>query len=111
MLDEATHNSSPLLARPYNSENTKHHHKPPPSAVPTFSFPYDRMADSSGRNGGGYGVGAGRRSGKHTVVIVASYVFDWIILIAAAVVGYILGNITPNKRPFNLEDPDISYAT
>lgn len=41
-------------------------------------------------------------------VLVASYVFDWIILIGVAVVGFVLGNITPNKRPFNLEDPDIS---
>ncbi|KAH8905535.1 acid phosphatase/Vanadium-dependent haloperoxidase, partial [Coniochaeta sp. PMI_546] len=42
-------------------------------------------------------------------VLAASYVFDWIILIVVAVVGFILGNITPNKRPFNLEDPDISF--
>lgn len=41
-------------------------------------------------------------------VLVASYVSDWIILIIVAVVGFILGNITPNKRPFYLEDPNIS---
>ncbi|KAB5536643.1 PAP2 superfamily-domain-containing protein [Coniochaeta sp. 2T2.1] len=41
-------------------------------------------------------------------VLAASYVSDWIILIATAVVGFVLGNITPNKRPFHLEDPDIS---
>ncbi|TPX17430.1 uncharacterized protein E0L32_003073 [Thyridium curvatum] len=42
-------------------------------------------------------------------VLVASYVFDWVVLIAAAAVGYVLGDITPNKRPFQLEDPDISF--
>ncbi len=41
-------------------------------------------------------------------VLVASYVWDWIILIAVAVVGFVLGDITPNKRPFYLEDPNIS---
>jgi len=41
-------------------------------------------------------------------VLAASYVSDWIILIIVAVVGFVLGDITPNKRPFYLEDPNIS---
>ncbi|KAK3330318.1 PAP2-domain-containing protein [Apodospora peruviana] len=46
---------------------------------------------------------------KITWVVVTSYVFDWAILAVAAVVGYILGDVTPNKRPFLLEDPNISF--
>ncbi|OIW34975.1 hypothetical protein CONLIGDRAFT_567963 [Coniochaeta ligniaria NRRL 30616] len=42
-------------------------------------------------------------------VLVASYIWDWIILIIVGVVGFILGDITPNKRPFYLEDPNISF--
>ncbi|KAH8675366.1 PAP2 domain-containing protein [Xylariales sp. PMI_506] len=42
-------------------------------------------------------------------VLVASYVSDWLCLVAAGVVGLVLGNITPNKRPFRLQDPDISF--
>lgn len=41
-------------------------------------------------------------------VLAASYVWDWIILVIVGVVGFILGDITPNKRPFSLEDPNIS---
>ncbi|CAJ2513435.1 Uu.00g015540.m01.CDS01 [Anthostomella pinea] len=44
-----------------------------------------------------------------TLVVILSYVFDWAILIIVAAVGYILGNITPNKRPFSLQDPNISF--
>ncbi len=61
-------------------------------------------------------VGKSRASGlvprrkKVTVILILSYVFDWIILIAVGVVATILGNITPNMRPFSLEDPNISYA-
>ncbi|KAK5987629.1 Phosphatidate phosphohydrolase 3 [Cladobotryum mycophilum] len=41
--------------------------------------------------------------------LLASYTFDWIILIVIAVIGYVLGRITPNKRPFSLVDPNISF--
>lgn len=41
-------------------------------------------------------------------VLAASYVSDWIVLIIVAVVGFVVGDITPNKRPFYLEDPNIS---
>lgn len=50
---------------------------------------------------------AGSRRGPW--VLAASYVFDWIILIIVGIVGLVLNNITPNKRPFNLEDPNISF--
>ena len=45
-----------------------------------------------------------------TIVQTLSYVFDWIILIVVGVIGLILGNVTPNKRPFSLLDPNISYV-
>lgn len=41
-------------------------------------------------------------------VLVLSYATDWICLIAAGLVGVFLGNITPNKRPFRLDDPNIA---
>lgn len=50
------------------------------------------------------------RKGKLSWVVALSYAIDWIILIAVGVVGYILGHITPNKRPFALDDRNISYV-
>jgi hypothetical protein len=41
-------------------------------------------------------------------VLAASYAADWLVLVVVAVVGFVLGDITPNKRPFYLEDPNIS---
>ncbi|KAK0628159.1 PAP2 superfamily-domain-containing protein [Bombardia bombarda] len=54
------------------------------------------------------GGGTRSRTGLSWVVI-ASYFFDWAILVVVAAIGYILGNITPNKRPFSLEDRNISF--
>ncbi len=54
--------------------------------------------------------GQALRRKKGTVILILSYVLDWAVLIAVGVVGTILGNITPNKRPFSLEDPNISYV-
>lgn len=48
-------------------------------------------------------------SGRVSIALVLSYVFDWAILIASAIVGGILSLITPNKRPFALTDPEISF--
>ena len=45
---------------------------------------------------------------KGLMVVVASYVFDWVILVALGVTGYIMAEVTPNKRPFWLADPNIS---
>ncbi|KAL0469188.1 PAP2 superfamily domain-containing protein [Neurospora intermedia] len=42
-------------------------------------------------------------------VVVVSYVFDWVIIAVAGVIGYIFGAKTPNKRPFSLYDPNISF--
>lgn len=44
-----------------------------------------------------------------TISLVASYAFDWLVLGALGGVGYYLGNKEPNKRPFSLTDPDISF--
>ncbi|KAI1432004.1 acid phosphatase/Vanadium-dependent haloperoxidase [Xylaria sp. CBS 124048] len=46
---------------------------------------------------------------KLSAVVVLSYVFDWLILIIVGLIGYFLGNVTPNKRPFSLLDGDISF--
>jgi len=51
-----------------------------------------------------------RHHRKPTAKLITSYVFDWVILIAVGGVGAVVGNITPNKRPFQLEDPNISYV-
>lgn len=42
--------------------------------------------------------------------LIISYAFDWIVLIAVGVIAVVLGRIEPNKRPFSLYDPDISYV-
>lgn len=54
--------------------------------------------------------GSVRRNGEFSWVLALSYTVDWAILLAFAVVGYILGDITPNKRPFSLDDRNIAYA-
>ncbi|KOS21121.1 putative lipid phosphate phosphatase 3 [Escovopsis weberi] len=38
-----------------------------------------------------------------------SYAFDWIVLIAFAGIGAYLSQVAPNKRPFSLVDPNISF--
>ncbi|EPE31569.1 Acid phosphatase/Vanadium-dependent haloperoxidase [Glarea lozoyensis ATCC 20868] len=48
-------------------------------------------------------------SGRISVALILSYVFDWFIIIAAAGIGAALANITPNKRPFSLINPEISF--
>ncbi|KAI0009092.1 PAP2 superfamily-domain-containing protein [Xylariaceae sp. FL0662B] len=42
-------------------------------------------------------------------IVIGSYVFDWLILIIVGIVGAFLGDITPNKRHFSLQDPNISF--
>ncbi|KAL7628271.1 hypothetical protein AAE478_002470 [Parahypoxylon ruwenzoriense] len=49
------------------------------------------------------------RKNRISAVVIASYVFDWSILVAVGVVGLILGNVSPNKRHFSLQDPNISF--
>ncbi|KAL2137085.1 hypothetical protein VTI74DRAFT_9691 [Chaetomium olivicolor] len=50
-----------------------------------------------------------RRKGKVSWVLALSYVFDWVVLVAFGVIGYVLGKITPNKRPFSLDDRNIAF--
>lgn len=54
--------------------------------------------------------GSVRRKGKMSWVVVLSYAVDWVILVAFAAIGYVLGEITPNKRPFSLDDRNIAYV-
>lgn len=49
----------------------------------------------------------GRRPRSRKVIL--SYVFDWAIVLFATAVGAVLANMTPNKRPFSLSNPEISY--
>jgi hypothetical protein len=53
------------------------------------------------------GGGGSRKKGK-TWVLALSYAFDWFILVVGGLVGYILGKVTPNMRPFSLQNPEIS---
>jgi hypothetical protein len=73
------------------------------SPTPTFE-PRDKM-DNLALAGGNV-----RRKGKLSWVVALSYVFDWIVLAAFAAIGYVLGDITPNKRPFSLDDRNIAYV-
>ncbi|KAI0967106.1 acid phosphatase/Vanadium-dependent haloperoxidase [Xylaria arbuscula] len=49
------------------------------------------------------------RPKKISVVVILSYAFDWVILVVVGVIGYFLGNVTPNKRPFSLLDANIAF--
>ncbi|KAK9444418.1 PAP2 domain containing protein [Metarhizium brunneum] len=48
-------------------------------------------------------------AGSFSVKLLASYAFDWIVLVVITVVAGFLGRIEPNKRPFALDDPNISF--
>ncbi|KAL7909831.1 acid phosphatase/Vanadium-dependent haloperoxidase [Trichoderma velutinum] len=54
-------------------------------------------------------AGSEARMGRPSIRLISSYIFDWIVLIVVTGVGYVLGVITPNKRPFSLVNPDISF--
>jgi membrane-associated phospholipid phosphatase len=47
--------------------------------------------------------------GRVSLALVLSYAFDWFILAAAVGVGGALSFISPNKRPFALNDTRISF--
>lgn len=50
----------------------------------------------------------GSRLKKINAVVILSYAFDWLIMVVVGLIGYFLGNVTPNKRHFSLTDPNIS---
>jgi hypothetical protein len=50
------------------------------------------------------------RSNGVAPLIILSYAFDWVLLAVGAGVGYVLGEITPNKRPFSLDEHSIAYV-
>lgn len=56
------------------------------------------------------GGGVRKKGGKMSWVVALSYAFDWIVLVAFAGIGYVLGDITPNMRPFSLDDKNIAYV-
>ncbi|KAL4888081.1 acid phosphatase/Vanadium-dependent haloperoxidase [Aspergillus ambiguus] len=41
--------------------------------------------------------------------LLFSYVFDWILIIGIALIGYGFHKVTPNHHPFSLTDPNISF--
>ena len=45
-----------------------------------------------------------------SLILLLSYAFDWLIMVAVGLAGYFLGNVTPNKRPFSLLDTNIAYV-
>lgn len=47
-------------------------------------------------------------SKKGGLAIISSYVFDWVIVIVFLGVAYYMDHHAPNRRPFFLEDPNIS---
>ncbi|KAL2157446.1 hypothetical protein VTH06DRAFT_6138 [Thermothelomyces fergusii] len=53
--------------------------------------------------------GSLRRKERPSWVVAVSYLFDWIVLAIFGAVGYVLGKITPNKRPFSLDDRNIAF--
>ncbi|EWY79833.1 hypothetical protein FOYG_17010 [Fusarium oxysporum NRRL 32931] len=49
------------------------------------------------------------RDRSWTASLIGSYVFDWIVLAIVVGIGAYLGIIEPNKRPFSVLDPSISF--
>ncbi|KAJ3559351.1 hypothetical protein NPX13_g9544 [Xylaria arbuscula] len=47
---------------------------------------------------------------KPSVLVILSYAFDWLIMVIVGLIGYFLGDVTPNKRPFSLLDNNIAYV-
>ncbi|KIW82476.1 hypothetical protein Z517_05503 [Fonsecaea pedrosoi CBS 271.37] len=47
--------------------------------------------------------------GRVSKRLIASYILDWILILGTAAVGGAFSKIHGNKRPFSLQDPDISY--
>ncbi|KAH8808266.1 phosphatidic acid phosphatase type 2/haloperoxidase [Xylogone sp. PMI_703] len=50
-----------------------------------------------------------RVSARLSVAVVLSYVLDWAVIIVGGVIGLLFSRATPNKRPFSLGNPDISF--
>jgi membrane-associated phospholipid phosphatase len=48
-------------------------------------------------------------AGRVSLVLIFSYAFDWIIIILTAAIGAVFSTITPNKRPFSINNTEISY--
>ncbi|KAG6008969.1 hypothetical protein E4U21_003521 [Claviceps maximensis] len=51
----------------------------------------------------------GSSAGSFSIKLLASYALDWIVLFGITIAGGFLGRIEPNKRPFALDDPNISF--
>ncbi|KAI0873493.1 acid phosphatase/Vanadium-dependent haloperoxidase [Hypoxylon argillaceum] len=49
------------------------------------------------------------RTRKISILVILSYAFDWLIMVVVGLIGYFLGNVTPNKRPFSLLDTNIAF--
>lgn len=43
------------------------------------------------------------------LILTASYALDWAVLIVFGVLGYVVGKLSPNKRPFYVDDLDIDF--
>ncbi|KAI9928728.1 phosphatidic acid phosphatase type [Aspergillus wentii] len=41
--------------------------------------------------------------------LLLAYIFDWIVIIVVAIIGYGFSKATPNSNPFSLTDGSISY--
>lgn len=81
----------------YNDDNTASYQR---------SAPFNNMA--RGRQQLFATLRPRKGSTKSAVSVVSSYVFDWCIIIAILGVAFYLNNKAPNRRPFSLEDPNIS---
>ncbi|KUI65747.1 Diacylglycerol pyrophosphate phosphatase 1 [Cytospora mali] len=49
------------------------------------------------------------RSTRSMVMVASSYAFDWAIILVILGVAFYTGNRPPNRRPFFLADPNISF--
>lgn len=126
MHEEHSDNSVPLIALP--SRRRDYHRLSDDNDNNINANPFSDTFDTSYAGAGGGSIGtstpqpgspkmargplaslrAPKGSKKSGIAIITSYVFDWIIIFAFLGAAFYMNGHAPNRRPFSLEDPNIS---
>lgn len=110
MAEEDNNGSVPLIALPtrhqYSQVRDSSHNFDPDIDVDT-SYPGPGYPNMS-RTHIAAQARPRHRSMKSKVIVASSYAFDWAIILVILGVSLYMGNRPPNRRPFFLEDPNIS---
>lgn len=111
MTEEDTNGSVPLIPlqnRHQYSQVRDNHHFDSDIDLDT-SYPGPAYLPNMSRSHIAAQARPRRQSTRSQAMVAASYVFDWVIILVILGVSFYMGNHPPNKRPFFLEDPNISF--